>query len=78
MAATKACRVTRKQFRSAAKPVVLMIGDQKLVLDPKEFQTGSLGWNFSGKVFLRLGNDDVTAQCGVNLTIVNSKGAVEG
>ena len=44
MAKKTTCPITRSQFREKARPVTVMINDQKLVADPKEFSTDSLGW----------------------------------
>ncbi len=40
---------------------------------PKEFSTGSLGWNVNEKVNIQMGDRRVTVQVGLNLTIVGSK-----
>lgn len=67
------CPITREQFRELAKGVTVKIGDSSVIAGPKEFSTGSLGWFVNGKVVLKVGDEDVTVQVGLNLTIVNSK-----
>jgi hypothetical protein len=44
-----------------------------MTADPKEFSTGSLGWYLNNKVNLKVGDKTITAQIGMNLTIVGSK-----
>lgn len=67
------CPITREQFREGVKPVVIEIGGQKAVADPKEFSTGSLGWYLSGKTVVEVDGIPCTVQIGLNLTIVGSK-----
>lgn len=71
--AKSTCPITRADFRSHAKPVVVKIGEVELIADPREFSTKSLGWNLNGKITLRVGETPVTVQVGLNLTIVGSK-----
>ena len=40
---------------------------------PREFTTGSLGWNISSKMTIMIDDKPVTVQVGLNLTIVGSK-----
>lgn len=67
------CPITRMQFSTQAKPVIVKIGDMELRADPKEFSTGSLGWYLNGKTTIKVGDMPVTVQIGMNLTIVGSK-----
>ena len=67
------CPITRKQFREAAKPVVVTINGAEQLADVKEFSTGSLGWYLNGKIPLEVGGIRVQVQIGLNLTIVGSK-----
>lgn len=73
MAAKTTCPVTRQQFKDNAKPIEVVIDGQKLIADPREFSTGSLGWNINGKLVLMVGETRVTVQVGMNLTLVGSK-----
>jgi hypothetical protein len=73
MAKKTSCPVSRPQFRENAKPVTVLIGDQKLVAEVKEFSTGSLGWYLNGKTSIEIGGTPVSVQIGLNLTIVGSK-----
>ncbi len=73
MAAKTTCPVSRKQFKDAAKPIEVIIDGQKFIADPREFSTGSLGWNINGKITLVVGDARVSVQVGMNLTLVGSK-----
>lgn len=72
---TKPCQCTREHFKAAAEPLALTIDGKVLTLDPKEFTTGSFGWSTNGKVIIRVGGIDLTAQLCFNLPVVNSKSA---
>ena len=73
MARKTTCPVTRAEFVSNVKPVLILIGDQKLQAEVKEFSTGSLGWYLNGKAFIDVGGTSVPVQVGLNLTIIGSK-----
>lgn len=72
MAKKTSCPITREQFDNA-KPITVQIGDQKLIADPKSFSTGSLGWYLNAKIIVEVDGIPVSAQVGMNLTIVGSK-----
>jgi hypothetical protein len=67
------CPITRADFREHAEAVEITIGGIPMTADPKEFSTGSLGWYLNNKVNLKVGDKTITAQIGMNLTIVGSK-----
>ena len=73
MAKKTTCPITRADFRHAAKPVTVTIGNVPLQADVKEFSTGSLGWYLNGKTTIDVGGKPVSVQIGLNLTIVGSK-----
>ncbi|MCS6851832.1 MAG: hypothetical protein NZ700_11765 [Gemmataceae bacterium] len=73
MARKTTCPISRAQFRSQAKPVVVKIGDLPLQAEVKEFSTGSLGWYLNGKTTIDVGGVPVSVQIGMNMTIVGSK-----
>ncbi len=73
MAAKTTCPVTRQQFKENAKPIEVIIDGQKMIAEAREFSTGSLGWNISKKMTLRVGDTEAMVQVGMNLTIVGSK-----
>lgn len=65
---------SRGYFRVHARPVPLTLAGAVVEGVPKEFSSGSLGWNFSGTVTIMVAGVPVQCQAGVNLTIKNSKG----
>ncbi len=73
MAKKTACPVSRAEFAAQARPLPVQIGDKTYTAVPKEFSTGSLGWNINDKVVIDIGGKPVTVQIGLNLTVVGSK-----
>ena len=73
MAAKTTCPVSRKDFKEKAKAVEVVIDGTKFIAEPREFSTGSLGWNINGKMTIKIGDTPVTVQVGLNLTLVGSK-----
>lgn len=73
MAKHTACPVSRDEFRAAARALTITIDGRSYTADPREFSTGSLGWNVNGKMTLDVGGKLVTVQIGLNLTVVGSK-----
>jgi hypothetical protein len=65
--------ITREQFRTAAKPITVVINGKEFKVPKKEFSTGSLGWYLNGKTEIEVNGVAVTVQVGMNLTIVGSK-----
>jgi hypothetical protein len=73
MAGKTPCPVTRAEFTEKAKSVEVVIDGTKMIAAPREFSTGSLGWNISNKMTIQIGDKPVTVQVGLNLTVVGSK-----
>jgi hypothetical protein len=73
MAKKSACPITRADFRAHAKPIELVINGVPMPADVKEFSTGSLGWHLNNKMSVKVGDQNVTVQIGVNMTIIGSK-----
>jgi hypothetical protein len=73
MAKKTNCPISRAAFLSKAKKFDIQIGDQHFEADPKEFSTGSLGWNVNGKMTIDIDGIKVPVQIGLNLTLVGSK-----
>ena len=71
--AKTSCSITREEFRNQAQPVEVVINGVPLIAEVKEFSTGSLGWYLNAKSVIKVGDKSVTAQIGMNLTIVGSK-----
>lgn len=82
MAKTKAvkqstpCPVSKEQFKTHAKPLLVNIDSHSLVASPKEFSTGSIGWFAGEKIVVMIDGVPVKVQVGINLTVVGSKGGV--
>lgn len=73
MAKKTSCPISRSDFLANAKPVLVNINGKEYQAVPKEFSTGSLGWNINDKVNIDIGGKLVTVQVGMNLTVVGSK-----
>ena len=67
------CPVSREQFRADAKAVEVVINEQPVLAEVKEFQTGSFGWHHGDKVTIRVGDTLVKVQVGLTLTVIGSK-----
>jgi hypothetical protein len=67
------CPVSREQFVAKAQPVDVTINNVSFKAVPKEFSTGSLGWNINDKATLYVDGVPVQVQIGLNLTIIGSK-----
>ena len=65
--------ITRELFRTAAKPISVVINGKEMTAAAKEFSTGSLGWNVNEKMQVEVAGQLVTVQVGLNLTIIGSK-----
>jgi len=67
------CPVSREEFMSGAKPLTIKVGDKEFTAAPRQFSTGSLGWNVNDKMTVEINGKVVTLQVGMNLTVVGSK-----
>ncbi len=65
--------VSRSQFKAHAKAITVDIDGSKHIAIPREFQTGSMGWNISTKMTIVVDGVPVTVQVGLNMTVVGSK-----
>ncbi len=66
----------KADFMELARPLVFRSEDGKttLVLTPKEFSTGSWGYNFNGKVYIDIpGLGGTVLQAGINAPVAGSK-----
>jgi hypothetical protein len=73
MAKKSSCPVSRQQFREKAQRLEVVINGQKWLAVPKEFSTGSLGWNLNEKITVEIDGTPVSAQVGLNVTLIGSK-----
>lgn len=71
----KVCPVTRQEFREKAVAIPCKIGPSELLLEVKEFSTGSFGFWAGQKIVVEIGEKRVICQLGMNLTVVGSKDA---
>lgn len=76
--AKTSCSITRSEFKTAAKPLEVVINGVPMLAEVKEFSTGSLGWYLNGKSTVKIGDTPVTVQIGLNMTIVGSKELPQG
>jgi len=60
---------TEKQLDDAPMSIAISIDGQSLVGDKREFSSGSVGWNASGKVVI----SGLQCQVSCNIVIVGSK-----
>jgi hypothetical protein len=67
------CPITRAEFREKAQPINITIDNAPMTAPPREFSTGSLGWNLNSKTTMNIGGTPVTVQIGMNITLVGSK-----
>jgi hypothetical protein len=67
------CPVTRSEFRGNAKPLTASIAGQPVVVDVKEFSTGSMGWYAGSKITVDVAGKPVKVQVGITLTVIGSK-----
>jgi len=67
------CPISRAEFLEKAQPMSITINDQAMQAPPREFSTGSLGWNLNSKTTMNIGGVPVTVQIGMNVTVVGSK-----
>ena len=61
--------VTEKMLDDAPQSITVMIDGQSVVGDKKEYSSGSVGWNVTGKVII----GGVKCQVSANIIIVGSK-----
>jgi hypothetical protein len=66
-------QISPDEFIKNAKSLQLTVDGQSISLDPRTFSTGSLGWNFSGKLPIKVGDKTLKIQASINLMVVGSK-----
>lgn len=74
------CPVTREEFEAAAGPIQIIIGGRTYTAQARVFGSGSFGWCFGEKVKVTVdvpgkGEVELVCQTGMNMVVVNSKGA---
>lgn len=66
------CPVTKRQIKEKTKPLVGNINGQTIVIDTKEFKTGTLGWFLMDKMTILIDNVPCKVQCNFQMYIVKS------
>lgn len=69
------CPITAEKFAMGAKSLIVTIGGQQFVAEPKEFSTGSFGWYVNAKMVAEVDGQPLKVSIGANLTVVGSKEA---
>lgn len=67
--------MTRAEFMDKAKPIIATVNGTPIVGKPKDFSTGSVGYNFTGKFPVELNGEIVFIQFSGNGTAIGSKEA---
>jgi hypothetical protein len=62
-----------QEYMTKAGALRCLIDDASLLANRKKFASGSLGWHFSGKAQILVGEYYLTCQIGLCVTIVGSK-----
>jgi hypothetical protein len=73
MAAKTTCPITRETFDAKARPVLARIGGTDVLLEARQFSTGSLGFHANPKVAVEIDGVRVVCQANLMLTVVGSK-----
>lgn len=65
--------MSRQSFLEQAPVMASKIGDMVFDMKPRTFSSGSCGWFHGGKVAIKVGNQEIWCQLGVNCTVLGSK-----
>lgn len=65
--------MSRQSFLEQAPVMASQIGDLVFDMKPRTFSSGSCGWFHGGKVAIKVGDQEVWCQLGVNCTVLGSK-----
>jgi hypothetical protein len=71
------CSITRNEFAQRAKTVKVTVEYEgktsTFLVSPREFESGSMGYNLSDKATFTMEGRDVRMQLGMNITVIGSK-----
>jgi hypothetical protein len=69
------CPLTKEQFLEKGGVLKITLGDggPTIIVEPREFSSGSLGWYGNDKVTIVVDGVPVKVQVGLNLVLVGSK-----
>lgn len=78
--APKTCAINRQQFKAGAPKGsdVMKKLQEEIALGTKHFSSGGFGYYGGGKVSIKVGDEVVRCQVGINISVVNSKVAEDG
>ncbi|CDI76699.1 hypothetical protein, conserved [Eimeria acervulina] len=65
--------MSRSAFLEKAPVMASKIGDMTFDMKPRTFSSGSCGWFHGGKVAIKVGDQEIWCQLGVNCTVLGSK-----
>lgn len=65
--------MSRQAFLDKAPVMASKIGDMVFDMKPRTFSSGSCGWFHGGKVAIKVGDQEIWCQLGVNCTVLGSK-----
>ncbi|KAL8429163.1 hypothetical protein Efla_006299 [Eimeria flavescens] len=65
--------MSRQSFLEVAPVMASKIGDVVFEMKPRTFSSGSCGWFHGGKVAIKVGDQELWCQLGVNCTVLGSK-----
>lgn len=71
--AKRICPISRAQFHANAPELLVTVGKEKFAAAPRQFSTGSLGWNLAGKTLVMIDGKPVEVSVNMNVTIPGSK-----
>ncbi|OEH78784.1 uncharacterized protein LOC34617400 [Cyclospora cayetanensis] len=69
----QASLMTRQSFLEQAPVMASKIGEMMFDMKPRTFSSGSCGWFHGGKVAIKVGDQEIWCQLGVNCTVLGSK-----
>ncbi len=68
------CPITRERFRAKAPGILqCQVGGSPVLVELKEFSTGSLGYYSQGKITLEIDGVRISSQCAISIQLVGSK-----
>ena len=71
------CPLSKSDFLEKAESLVAELDGQPMELTPKDFSTGSFGWNASGRLRVDVGGHPLQVMVSINATVLKSKQAPE-
>lgn len=67
------CATTKEAFLEKAKLIEFKIGEATVTIDPREFTSGSFGWNANQKIAIKVDGKMLPCQLGMNIIVIGSK-----